>query len=510
VQGKTRGNGIKEVYMSQKISIKNAGIIVGFATVIAFLIGIILTASLPRFANQSEAQTGAHASLPILDETGESPFVKIAETVSPAVVNISAEHIVTQGSQDFGWQFEGPFEDLFRDFFRNFPRQEGKTQTLGSGFIISNDGYIVTNNHVIKDASEIIIRLTDKREFKGDDIIVIGTDSRTDLALLKIKTDKDLPFLEFGDSDATKVGEWAIAVGNPFHLEGTLTVGVISAKGRTNIPLPEGPDLQSFLQTDAAINPGNSGGPLVDIHGKVIGVNTAITSPSGGNVGIGFAIPANLAKNVVDALRDEGKVARGYLGVYLQEITVELQRALNLPSLEGVLISDVLEGTPADKAGLESGDVVLEFNGKKVESMQSFRLQVSATTAGTTVKLNILRDGKTKNINVKIGEYPEEVAAPINENQINSLGITVTDLSDPQIQRYNIKVDKGVFITGIERGSPADDAGLRTGDIITAIDKRAVGDKNAYQHAVQQLKKGTPVIFKILRNERQMYVAVTP
>ncbi|MBN2621697.1 DegQ family serine endoprotease [candidate division WOR-3 bacterium] len=496
--------------MSQKISVKNTGIIVGFATVIAFLFGIILTASLPRFANQSEAQTGTHVSLPILDETGESPFVKIAEAVSPAVVNISAEHIVTHGSRDFNWRFEGPFEDLFRDFFRNFPRQEGKTQTLGSGFIISEDGYIVTNNHVIKDASEIIIRFTDKREFKGDDITVIGVDPRTDLALLKIKADGDLPFLEFGDSDATKVGEWAIAVGNPFHLEGTLTVGVISAKGRTNIPLPEGPDLQSFLQTDAAINPGNSGGPLVDIHGKVIGVNTAITSPSGGNVGIGFAIPANLVKNVVDALHDEGKVARGYLGVYLQEITVELQRALDLPSLDGVLISDVLEGTPADNAGLESGDVILEVDGKRVESMQSFRLQVSATTAGTTIKLNVLRDGKTKNINVKIGEYPDEVAVTANENKISAVGISVVDLSDPRIQRSTLKTDKGVFITGIERGSPAEDAGLRTGDIIIAVDKQAVGDKNAYMRAVRNLQKGTPVIFKILRDERQMYIALTP
>lgn len=496
--------------MSQKISLRSTGVIVGIATVIAFLFGIVLTASLPRLANQSEAQTSTYGSLPILDEAGESPFVKIAAAVSPAVVNISAERIITHESRDFGRQFEGPFEDLFRDFFRNFPRQDGKTQTLGSGFIISDDGYIVTNYHVIKDASEIIIRLTDKREFKGNDITIVGTDPRTDLTLLKIKTDEDMPFLEFGDSDATRVGEWAIAVGNPFHLEGTLTVGVISAKGRTNIPLPEGPDLQSFLQTDAAINPGNSGGPLVDIHGKVIGVNTAITSPSGGNVGIGFAIPANLAKNVIDALRDKGKVARGYLGVYLQEITAELQRALELPSLEGVLVSDVLEGTPADEAGLESGDVILEFDGKKVDDMQSLRLQVSATQAKRTVKMKIFRHGKTQNLNVKIGEYPEKIAVAVNEDQDNSLGMTVVDLSDPEIQRYSKKTNKGVFVTGIERGSPAENAGLRAGDIITAIGKRAVTDKITYQRTVQQLQKGTPVIFRILRDERPMYIAVTP
>lgn len=494
--------------MNQKISLKTAGIITGIAAVIAFLVGTIITASLPRFTNLSEAQDHALGTISLIGESGESPFVKIADAVSPAVVNISAEHVVTQNYN--GWRFEGPFEDLFREFFRDFPRQEGRAQTLGSGFIISDDGYIVTNYHVVKDASRIIIQLTDKREFKGDEIEIIGIDPRTDLALLKITTGEKLPYLEFGNSENTKVGEWAIAVGNPFHLEGTLTVGVISAKGRANIPLPEGPDLQSFLQTDAAINPGNSGGPLVNIYGEVIGVNTAITSPSGGNVGIGFAIPANLAKTVIAALRNDGRVVRGYLGVYLQEVTVELQEALNLPSFTGVLISDVVEKTPADKAGLLSGDVVIEYDGQPVADMQSFRLQVSATRVGKTVKMKVYRDGKTKTLNVTIGEYPDDIARTPGEQESKSLGITVVDIKDPQAQRFDIQATKGVLIVQIDGNTPGDRAGLQAGDVILAIGKKSIDDKSDYQQAVKTLNAGSPIIFKVQRGERKLYVAVTP
>jgi serine protease Do len=462
------------------------------------------------FATQSEAQDQSFSSLPLFDGSEESPFVKIATAVSPSVVNISAERVVTQDYNNFGWRFEGPFEDLFRDFFRDFPRQEGRAQTLGSGFIISDDGYIVTNYHVIKDASEIIVRLTDKREFKGDEVKIIGTDSRTDLALIKITTNENLPYLEFGDSDATKVGEWAIAVGNPFQLESTLTVGVISAKGRANIPLPEGPDLQSFLQTDAAINPGNSGGPLVNIRGQVIGVNTAITSPSGGNVGIGFAIPANLAKDVIIALRSEGKVVRGYLGVYLQEITEELQDALGLPSLNGVLISDVMEGTPADKAGIKSGDVVLAYGGQPVIDMQSFRLQVSATQAGKTVSMKVFRDGREKTLSVKIGQYPEDITSTPGEEESTSLGLSVVDINDPQAQRYDIQAEQGVLILRVMTTSAGAKAGLQAGDVILSIGKTPIDDTKDYQRTVKNLAEGSPVIFKIQRGERKLYVAVTP
>jgi len=494
-----------------KISLRTAGIIAGTAAIFAFLFGIIITASLPTLANRSEAQTEQQISIPLVNEAGESPFTKIAEIVSPSVVNISAEKKVTRSAPGFEWHFEGPFDDFFKDFFKGMPKFEGKTQTLGSGFTVSEDGYLITNYHVIKDASNIVVKLTNKKEFKGDKVKIIGVDQRTDIALLKIENGEKLPYLKFGDSDKVKVGDWAIAIGNPYHLEGTVTVGVISAKGRANIPLPGGPDFQSFLQTDAAINPGNSGGPLVNIHGEVIGINTAITSPTGGNVGIGFAIPANLAKNIIDELKDKGKVTRGYLGVYLQEITGDLKDALGLPSLKGVLISDVVENTPASKAGLKSGDVVLEFDGKEVEDLQSFRIHVASTQVGKTVKMKIFRDSRKKMISVKMGEFPEKLSSATDEEKEESeLGLKVIDVTDSQAERFNLETKSGVVVIAVTINSPAEEAGIRVGDVILTIEKNEIKNVNSYRAVVSKLKKGKPAILHIQRGKRKLYVAVTP
>jgi len=495
--------------MGSKISLRTAGIIAGAAAVFAFLFGIIITTSLPTLANRSEASQEQGITVPPITDVGESPFAQIADRISPSVVNISAEKKVTGSVPGFEWRFEGPFDDFFRDFFKGFPKYEGKSQTLGSGFLISEDGYLITNYHVIKDASDIVIKMTNKTEFKNDEIKIIGTDQRTDIALLKIETNDRFPYLKFGDSDKVKVGDWAMAVGNPFHLEGTVTVGVISAKGRANIPLPEGPDFQSFLQTDAAINPGNSGGPLVNIKGEVVGINTAITSPSGGNVGIGFAIPANLAKNIIDELKSTGKVTRGYLGVYLQEITEELKDALDLPSLDGVLISEVMENTPASKAGIKSGDVVLEFDGEMVKDMQSFRLRVASTPVGKSVKVKIFRDGKEKILNVTMEEFPEEVAAVGNKEEKSELGLTVIDVTDVKAQKFNLDAKRGVVVIDVELNSPASDAGIKVGDVILAIGKKEISDVNEYRAAVANLEEGKPVIFHLQRGERKLYVAVT-
>ncbi len=497
--------------MATKLSLRTTGIIAGAAAVFAFLFGIIITTSIPALVNKSEARSEEYVSLPLVNETGESPFTKIAEIISPSVVNISAEKKISRSMPGFEWRFEGPFDDFFKDFFRNWPKFEGKTQTLGSGFIISEDGYVVTNYHVIKDASDIIVKMTNKKEFKGDEVKIVGTDQRTDVALLKIETDEKLPPLRFGDSEKVKVGDWAIAIGNPFHLEGTVTVGVISAKGRANIPLAEGPDFQSFLQTDAAINPGNSGGPLVNINGEVIGINTAITSPTGGNVGIGFAIPANLAKSIIDELKTEGKITRGYLGIYLQEITEDLKDALNLPSLEGILISDVVDNTPASKAGIKNGDVILEFDGKKVKDMQSFRILVASTPVNKKVKVKIFRDNKEKLIDVKIGEYPEELSGIIEEEEDKSeLGLKVIDVTDPQAQRFDLDATSGVVVIDVETNSPAEDAGVRVGDAIVSIDKEKIDNLTTYHAVVSKLAKGKPAIFHIQRGQRKLYVAITP
>ena len=497
--------------MSNRISLRMAGIIVGAAAVFAFLFGLIIAAGTPVLTNRLEASPEKSISAPIINEEIESPFAKVVELISPSVVNISAERKVEGNFPGFEWHSEGPFDEFFRDFFKNFPKFEGKTQTLGSGFLISEDGYVVTNYHVINGASNIVIKMINKQEYKNDQVKIIGTDKRTDIVLLKIESKEKLPFLKLGDSDKVKVGDWAIACGNPFHLEGTVTVGVISAKGRTGIPLPEGPDFQSFLQTDAAINPGNSGGPLVNIRGEVIGMNTAITSPSGGNVGIGFAIPVNLIKNVMDELKIKGRVTRGYLGIYLQDITEDLKAALNLPSLDGVLISEIIENSPASRVGFKSGDVVIEFDGEKVKSVEAFRMRVAATRIGKNVLMKIIRDGKEKTLEVTIGELKEEVTATIEgKEQGFELGQRVIDVTSPQAQQFDLKLKTGVVVIDIKAGSPAENAGIEPGDVILVIGKKEIRNLDDYQNSIGKLEKGKPVIFQIQRAERKRYVTVTP
>jgi serine protease Do len=496
--------------MQNNISLRNTGIIAGAAAIFAFLFGIIITASIPNFANRGEASPEQDPVSALAGKDGESPFAQVAEVVSPAVANISAERTVTSTFPGFEWRFEGPWGDLFKDFFRDTPRSEQKAQTLGSGFFISEDGYLVTNYHVIRGASDIVVKLTNKQEFRGDEVEIIGTDSRTDIALLKIDNGEKLPYLEFGNSEKVRVGEWAIAFGNPFHLEGTVTVGVISAKGRTGIVLPEGPDFQSFLQTDAAINPGNSGGPLVNIRGEVIGINTAITSPTGGNIGIGFAIPADLAKSVIDELKTKGKVTRGYLGVYLQDITEDLKDAMDLPTLEGVLISEVIDDTPAKRAGIEAGDVITEFGGKKVKDMASFRITVASTEIGKSVKVKIFRNRKMKELTVTLGEMPESIAAVEAPDEEYELGLQVIEISDPRAERYESKSSSGVIVVAVKPGTPAGRAGFRVGDTILRIGQNAVANIKEYRSAVKELKKGKPVIFHVQRGERKLYIAVTP
>lgn len=497
--------------MHKNISLRNAGIIAGSAAVFAFLFGIIITAGIPSLANRSEASPEQGTALPLVTEQGESPFTRVAENVTPAVANISAEKTVSGRFPGFEWQFEGPWDEFFRDFFKGGPRSERRTQTLGSGFFISDDGYLVTNYHVIRDASDIIVKLTDKHEFRGDEVKIIGTDRRTDIALLKIENGKNLPYLKFGNSDNVKVGDWAIAFGNPFQLEGTVTVGVISAKGRAGIALPEGPDFQSFLQTDAAINPGNSGGPLVNIHGDVIGINTAITSPSGGNVGIGFAIPASLAESVIEELKTEGKVTRGYLGVYLQEITDDLKQAMDLPSLDGVLISDVVDNTPASRAGIKGGDVIIEFEGEKVKDMASFRINVAATEVGKTVRIKVFREGREKELKVTLGEMPETIgAAPQETEREYELGLRVVNIDDPHAQRFGASATTGVIIIDIMPNTPAEKASFSIGDVIIGVGNNHIADIDAYRNAIAELKKGKPVIFHVQRGDRKLYIAVTP
>ncbi len=490
---------------------------------LGIILGVILTADLGWHAT-SEAEDTAAVTLPTspgvpAPQGCERPFAKAIEAVVPAVVNVSTEHVFKhppiQGS---------PFEEFFREFFKDLPPMPERSRSLGSGFIFlrkGNEYYILTNNHVVKDADKIVVKLHDESEFKGDEVEVVGTDPRTDLAVLKIRSDHELPVAPLGDSDSIQVGDWAIAIGNPFGLERTVTVGVISATGRSGLALPEGPSYQDFIQTDAAINPGNSGGPLVNIRGQVIGVNTAISTPSGGNVGIGFAIPINLAKYVATQLIEKGRVIRGYLGILPQPLTPELAEAYGLEKPEGVLVARVVENTPAEKAGLQEGDVIVEFNGKPVTTVEKFRIMVAETPPGTEVTLKVVRpDGSQTTLRATLAEFPSSAtaAAPGQGEQpevvpghATWLGLEVADVRSEDAQKLGVSQDQGVVVLKVEPNSRAEDAGFQRGDVIQRIGELEIQGLKDFKDAQKRYQDAKrPIIFKVIRRNVPVFLAVKP
>lgn len=406
-------------------------------------------------------------------------FAQVAKKSSPSVVMIKTEREVSPYRQrDFGT----PFQD---DFFRRFfdlpgqepvvpPRKAPKRKEVvgqGSGFIISKDGYILTNNHVIGEADGIIVNLLDGREFNAE---LIGSDPKSDVAVVKIKgTVKDLPVAELGSSEGTEVGEWVLALGNPFGLSHSVTAGIISAKGRNAVGIT---DYEDFIQTDAAINPGNSGGPLVNLEGKVIGINTAIYSRSGGYMGIGFAIPIDMVVKIKDQLINKGAVSRGFLGVLIQDLNTELSKSFNVK--KGVLISKVTEGSPAAKAGIETGDVVIRFDGKDVENTGAFRNMVSMVEPGKSIKMEIDRKGKKIILSVQIGSLTDEL-----EDSANSYGFTVSENANEYKTGHN-----GIMVTQVQPGSIAEVKGLRKGMIISEVNRTKVNDLVSFRQALAKNK----------------------
>jgi serine protease Do len=449
----------------------------------------------------------------------ENPFVPVAEKVSPAVVNISAEKIVERRGLEYL-----PFEDFFRRFFGEVPEtklpQTQKAQSLGSGFIFRRDGYVLTNNHVVAGADNISVKLPDGSQYKAK---VVGLDKDTDIAVLKIDTGTDLPTVEFGDSDSLRVGEWVMAIGNPFPqlgLDRTVTVGVVSAKGRSNLSFgpDESPSYQNYIQTDASINPGNSGGPLVNIKGQVIGINSAITNPTGMsfNIGIGFAIPINLAKWVIPDLVEKGRVSRGFLGISFQEMDKNTADALNLPSIEGVLVRQVQSGTPAEKAGIEVGDVIIGFNGKKVENGQNFRVMVASTGPGQQITLDILREGRKISKDVTLADREKFVAQtkeeqPQEKESENWLDLEVATCTQALATQFNVKFQPGVMVLRVGEGSPAEQSGFMEGDIITKINSEGVKNINDYRKVTKSLKNNEkPILFLVSRDGESLFIAVKP
>ncbi len=437
-----------------------------------------------------------------LEETGRA-FSEIVKAVSPAVVNISSTKIFRRQPT--------PFDEFF-DFFYPFPNDRArrwKEQSLGSGVIVSSDGYIVTNNHVVEKADEIKVTLFDKRTFKAK---LIGSDPKTDIAVIKIDGGK-LSTIPWGDSDRLQVGEFVLAVGNPFGLSHTVTMGIISAVGRADVGIAE---YEDFIQTDAAINPGNSGGPLVNINGELIGINTAIFSKTGGYQGIGFAVPSNMVRRVMDQLIKEGKVTRGWLGVVIQELTPEMAQKFGLRSTEGVLVSDVTKGSPAHKAGIVRGDVIIEFNNKKVVDVAQLRNMVAQTKAGSVVSIKLLRGNKEITLNVTVMELPADVGetVPSSLDDINIpenalSGITVADLTPLIARQLGVgSEEKGVVVVKIEHGSPADEAGIRKGDIIQEIDRQEIRNLNDFNKIISRLGVKDTVLLFINRGGRKFYVTV--
>ena len=418
---------------------------------------------------------------------------ELVKELEPTVVNISTTKLVRSPLEDFFKNFRG-FRDFFGDeFFRFFPgHPEFRQRSLGSGFIIDQEGYILTNNHVIEKAEEIKVKLYNGKVYDAE---VIGRDPKTDIALIKIEADEELPVAKLGDSDKLQVGEWVIAIGNPFGLEHTVTAGIISAKGRV---IGAGP-YDDFLQTDASINPGNSGGPLFNLKGEVVGINTAIIA---GGQGIGFAIPINMAKRLLPQLK-RGKVVYGYLGVYIQDLTPELARSFGLEEPEGALVTEVIPDSPAEEGGIEKGDVIIEFDGKKIHNTYQLRKEVGATPVGKRVEVVVLRKGKRLSLWVKIGELKElEVAA--RPEDIGKWGLGVQEITEELAAHLGLPETEGVLVKEVKPGSPAQRAGVSPGDVIIEIEQHKVKDMGDYRRLMRKYAKAKSLLLT-LRIKAQDY-----
>jgi serine protease Do len=430
-------------------------------------------------------------------------FAELIKKASPSVVTIIAVKIIRgsgEGSAPSG--LEDPSRDFSKRFFGEQIPKDYRQNALGTGFIIDREGFILTNNHVVEQTEELKVRLSDEKEFKAQ---IIGRDPKTDLALIKINADRPLVPLILGDSDKIEVGDWVVAIGNPFGLGNTVTAGIVSAKYRQ---IGGGP-YDNFIQTDASINPGNSGGPLLNMDGEVIGVNSAIFSESGGSIGIGFAIPINMAKQLLPQLK-EGKVRRSWIGVVIQDITPELKAKLGLGTDEGALVSDVVSGGPADKAGIQRGDVILRFDGKPIRNSQNLPFVVASAPIGKTVEVEIMRGNQRLNLQVKTEELKEEAEEEASANGPGPyLGIEVQEITPEMAKNYDLSRTSGVIVVQVENGSPADEAGLAPGDILVEIDKKPVKNLEILNNLLTGVKAGDTLLLLIDRNGTTIFVTLT-
>lgn len=448
----------------------------------------------------------------VLDQQNRA-YEAIAKAVLPGIAYISTTQVVKTRPQEMVPFFNDPFfQQFFGPNFQALPREQ-REHALGSGVVIGANGYIITNNHVVDNATEIRVTLADKREFKGK---VVGTDVKTDIAVIKIDAG-NLPVVPWGDSKGLHVGETVMAFGNPFGLRQTVTKGIVSAVGRSQVGVEVG-GYEDFIQTDAAINPGNSGGALVDIRGQLVGINTAIASTSGGFNGVGFAIPSNMARQVAESLIKTGKVVRGWLGVTIEDVTPAIGRASGLKEIHGAIVSAISTGSPAAQAGIKLGDIILEFNGTDIQNKQQLASLVGFTTVGTTAKLKVWRGDKDMVFDVRIEEMPasfaerETAGESTGEELANVLnGISVQDITPQLARRLNFPEGvSGVLITGVQAGSVAQDAGLQRGDVIQEVNRQEVGNVDDYNRIASKIKKGDTVLLLVNRGGATLYVGLSP
>jgi serine protease Do len=472
----------------------------------ALLVGSGLRAGLGGGGVHAAAARASGAEQAVVAPSGApGSFADLAEELAPSVVNIRVTRVEPMAGPDMAPEGEfgpgTPFGNRFDRFFRGLPRppHEFRQRGAGSGFIIRPDGLIVTNNHVVEGAAAVTVTLATKEEYPAT---VVGRDPKTDLALVKIAPKEALPVARLGDSDRVRVGDWVLAVGNPFGLQNTVTTGIVSAKGRV---IGAGP-YDDFIQTDASINPGNSGGPLFNLQGEVVGINTAIL-PTG--QGIGFAVPVNLAKSLLPQLEATGEVTRGYLGVQIQTLTSELAKSLRLKETKGALVAEVTRGGPAEAAGIQRGDVIIAFDGKEVTEMHALPPLVAATPIGKEVPVKILRDGSEQVIRVSVGRMPGErsqASTPPPPAQ-GKLGLALRDLDARTAQRLNLRAGEGVLIAGVQPGSPADKAGLRPGHVILEVNREKVNSATAVQ-ALAEKAAGGSLLVLLKRGDTSLFAAL--
>jgi len=488
--------------------------VIALVAVCSAVVGMIIATSLHFTAD------GKAAPFWVEGDPGAAPKVvmpslrSLAQELSPAVVNIRTTKLVNQ--KDLYKQFRSPgggldpFEEFFNKFFESMPEKETEQKSLGSGFIISPDGYILTNEHVVAGAEKILVSLSDKREY---DAKVIGRDDKTDIALIKIENGgKPLPAAKLGNSDPLEIGDWVMAIGNPFGLGHTVTVGIVSAKARI---IGAGP-YDNFIQTDAAINPGNSGGPLIDMKGQVIGINTAIVAAG---QGIGFAIPINMAKEILPELRATGQVTRGWLGVGIQEVSPEIARAVGLKEVRGAMVNVVYPGDPADKAGVKKGDIILAVNGQAIKTPFDLTHLIATLKPGSKIAITVWREKRELTLATKLekrsDEHVAELGVPQEEGGSketketkDSLGLSLKDITPEIAQRLKLEDAKGVLVTGVDPKGAAGDSDIKKGDVIKEVNRQEVGGTSDYLKALKGLKKGDTVLLRVVRDGRPFYMAI--